>query len=67
MSSLYTVDSKTVDESEFKDKITDAGYYTITPEKRTWLHIGGNRQIIMAKELPGKDGKNHTFRIAIDT
>lgn len=64
---LYTIDSITVDDKEFKERITDAGYYNLPQEKRTWVHIGAERQIIMAKKLLGKDGQKHTFRIAIDT
>ena len=64
---LYTIDSVSVDDNEFKNKITDAGYYKLPPEKRTWVHIAAERQIIMAKELLDNDGQKHTFRIAIDT
>lgn len=64
---LYTIDSITVDDKEFKERITDAGYYNLPQDKRTWVHIAATRQIIMAKKLLGKDGQKHTFRIAIDT
>lgn len=67
MAILYTIDSITVDDKEFKERITDAGYYALPPEKRTWTHISATRQIIMAKTLHGNDGRLHTFRIAIDT
>jgi hypothetical protein len=67
MSILYTVDSKTVDEAEFKERIIDTGYYDLPQGERTWTHISAVRQIIMVKTLHGNDGKLHTFRIAIDT
>lgn len=67
MAILYTVDSKTVDESEFTEQIGDTGYYELPPGERTWTHISAVRQIIMAKTLHGNDGNLHTFRIAIDT
>lgn len=67
MSILYTVDSRTVDEAEFKDRISDTGYYDFPQGERTWTHIPATRQIIMAKTLHGNDGRLHTFRIAIDT
>ena len=64
---LYTIDSITVDDKEFKERIADAGYYNLPQDKRTRVHIGAERQIIMAKTLHGNDGRLHTFRIAIDT
>ena len=67
MGILYTVDSRTVDETEFKDRIGNTGYYDLPQGERTWTHISAVRQIIMAKTLHGNDGKLHTFRIAIDT
>lgn len=67
MSILYTVDSKSVDKDEFRSRITETGYEELPQEKRTWVHISGNRQLIMAKTLRGDDGKLHTFRMAIDT
>ena len=66
MSILYTIDSRTVDEAEFKDRIGDTGYYDLPQGERTWTHISATRQIIMVKSLNGKDGEVHTFRIAID-
>ena len=67
MSILYTVDSRTVDEAEFKNRIGDTGYYELPQGERTWTHIAAIRQIIMVKTLHGNDGNLHTFRIAIDT
>lgn len=67
MSILYTVDSRTVDEAEFDERISDTGYYDLLQGERTWTHIPAVRQIIMAKTMHGNDGKMHTFRIAIDT
>ena len=67
MSILYTVDSRTVDEDEFKERIGDTGYYELPQGERTWTHIPAYLQIIMVKTLHGNDGKLHTFRIAIDT
>ena len=67
MSILYTVDSRTVDEDEFKDRIGDTGYYELPQGEKTWTHISAVRQIIMAKTLHSNDGKLHTFCIAIDT
>ena len=67
MAILYTVDSRTVDEAEFKERISDTGYYDLPQGERTWTHISSVRQIIMAKTLHGNDGNLHTFRIAIDT
>jgi hypothetical protein len=67
MSILYTVDSKTVDEAEFKDRISDTGYLELPQGERTWTHISATRQIIMAKTMHGNDGNLHTFRVAIDT
>jgi hypothetical protein len=67
MSILYTVDSRTVDEAEFKERISDTGYYELPQGERTWTHIPAARQIIMAKTLHGNDGNLHTFRMAIDT
>ena len=67
MSILYTIDSRTVDEAEFKDRIGNTGYYDLPHGERTWTHISATRQIIMAKTLNDNDGKLHTFRIAIDT
>ena len=67
MSILYTVDSRTVDEAEFRERIGDTGYYDLPKGERTWTHISSTRQIIMAKTLHGNDGNLHTFRIAIDT
>lgn len=64
---LYTIDSITVDDKEFKERISDTGYYDLPQGERTWTHIAATRQIIMAKKLLGKDGQKHTFRIAIDT
>jgi hypothetical protein len=32
---LYTIDSITVDDKEFKEMITDAGYYNLPQDKRT--------------------------------
>ena len=66
MSILYTIDSRTVDEAEFKDRIGDTGYYDLPQGERTWTHISATRQIIMVKSLNGKDGEVHTYRIAID-
>ena len=67
MAILYTVDSITVDKDEFELQITGTGYFCLPQEERTWVHIAGERQIIMAKTLRGDDGNLHTFRIAIDT
>ena len=67
MSILYTVDSRMVDEAEFKERIGDTGYYDLPQGERTWTHISAVRQIIMVKTLHGNDGNLHTFRIAIDT
>lgn len=67
MSILYTVDSRTVDETEFKDRIGDTDYYELPQGERTWMHISATHQIIMAKTLHGNDGNLHTFRISIDT
>ena len=67
MSILYTVDSRTVDEDEFKERIGNTGYYDLSQGERTWTHISAVHQIIMAKTLHGNDGRMHTFRIAIDT
>lgn len=67
MAILYTVDSRTVDEAEFKTRISDTGYYDLPQGERTWTHIPAVRQIIMVKTLHGNDGNLHTFRIAIDT
>lgn len=67
MGILYTVDSKAVNETEFKDHITETGYFELPQGERTWTHIAATRQIIMAKTLHGNDGRLHTFRIAIDT
>ena len=67
MAILYTVDSRTVDEAEFKDRISDTGYYDLPQGERTWTHISATRQIIMVKTLHGNDGNLHTFRISIDT
>lgn len=67
MSILYTVDSRTVDEDEFKERIGKTGYYDLPQGERTWTHISATRQIILAKTLNDNDGKLHTFRIAIDT
>lgn len=67
MSILYTVDSKSVDEGEFRTRISDTGYFELPEGERTWTHISAARQIIMAKTMHGNDGKLHTFRIAIDT
>lgn len=67
MSILYTVDSITVNEAEFKERISDTGYYELPQGERTWTHIAATHQIIMAKTLHGNDGHLHTFRIAIDT
>ena len=67
MAILYTVDSITVDEVEFKERISDTGYYDLPQGERTWTHISSVRQIIMAKTLHGNDGNLHTFCIAIDT
>lgn len=64
---LYTIDSITVDDKEFKERISDTGYYDLPQCERTWTHIAAMRQIIMAKTLHGNDGRLHTFRIAIDT
>lgn len=67
MAILYTIDSISVDEQEFKDRIGDTGYYELPQGERTWTHISAVHQIIMAKTLHGNDGRPHTFRIAIDT
>ena len=67
MAILYTIDSISVDEDEFKERISDTGYYELPQGKRTWTHISATRQIIMVKTLHGNDGNLHTFRIAIDT
>ena len=67
MGILYTVDSMTVNEAEFKSRISETGYFELPQGERTWTHISATRQIIMAKTLHGNDGKLHTFRIAIDT
>ena len=67
MAILYTIDSKTVDEDEFKARISDTGYYDLPQGERTWTHIPAYLQIIMVKTLHGNDGNLHTFRIAIDT
>ena len=64
---LYTIDSITVDDKEFKERISDTGYYDLPQGERTWTHIAATRQIIMAKTLHSNDGRLHTFRIAIDT
>lgn len=64
---LYTIDSITVDDKEFNERISDTGYYDLPQGERTWTHIAATRQIIMAKTLHGNDGRLHTFRIAIDT
>lgn len=64
---LYTIDSITVDDKEFKERISDTGYYDLPQGERTWTHIAATRQIIMAKTPHGNDGRLHTFRIAIDT
>lgn len=64
---LYTIDSITVDDKEFKERISDTGYYDLPQGERTWTHIAATRQIIIAKTLHGNDGRLHTFRIAIDT
>ena len=66
MAILYTIDSMTVDEAEFKDRIGDTGYYDLPQGERTWTHIADVRQIIMTKTLHGNDGHLHTFRISID-
>ena len=67
MAILYTVDSISVSADEFKDRISETGYFDLPQGERTWTHIPAVRQIIMAKTLHGNDGKLHTFRIAIDT
>lgn len=67
MAILYTIDSRTVDEAEFKKRIGDTGYYELPQGERTWTHISAVRQIIMVKTLHSNDGNLHTFRIAIDT
>ena len=67
MSILYTVDSITVNEAEFKERISDTGYYDLPQGERTWTHIPAAHQIIMAKTMHGNDGNLHTFRVAIDT
>ena len=67
MAILYTIDSLTVDKAEFKERISDTGYYDLPQGERTWTNISAVRQIIMAKMLHGNDGNLHTFRIAIDT
>ena len=67
MAILYTIDSRTVDEAEFKERIGDTGYYDFPQGERTWTHISAVHQIIMVKTLHGNDGNLHTFRIAIDT
>ena len=67
MAILYTIDSRTVDEAEFKERIGDTGYYDLPQGERTWTHIPAVHQIIMAKTLHDKGGRLHTFRIAIDT
>lgn len=67
MAILYTVDSLTVNADEFRSRINETGYFELPQEEKTWTHISAVHQIIMAKELLGKDGQKHTFRIAIDT
>lgn len=67
MGILYTVDSKAINETEFKERITETGYFELPQGERTWTHIAATRQIIMAKTLHSNDGNLHTFRIAIDT
>lgn len=67
MSILYTIDSITVNKTEFKERITETGYFELPHGERTWTHIAATRQIIMAKTLHSNDGNLHTFRIAIDT
>ena len=67
MAILYTVDSISVSADEFKDRISETGYFDLPQGERTWTHISATRQIIMAKTLHGNDGNLHTFRIAIDT
>lgn len=66
MAILYTVDSKTVDEVEFTERIGDTGYYDLPQGERTWTHIPAASQIIMVKTLHGNDGSLHTFRFAIE-
>lgn len=63
---LYTIDSVTVSADEFKERISDTGYYDLPQGERTWTHIPAYLQIIMVKTLHGNDGNLHTFRIAID-
>ena len=67
MSILYTVDSISVSADEFKDRISETGYFNLPHGERTWTHIGAERQIIIMKTLHGNDGNLHTFRVAIDT
>jgi hypothetical protein len=67
MSILYTVDTISVSADDFKERISETGYFNLPKEERSWIHIGADKQIIMAKSLNGSDGKLHTFRIAIDT
>ena len=67
MAILYTIDSISVSADEFKDRISDTGYFNLPQGERTWTHIPSVRQIIMAKTLHGNDGNLHTFRVAIDT
>lgn len=39
MAILYTIDSMTVDEAEFKERIGNTGYYDLPQGERTWTHI----------------------------
>ena len=64
---MYTIDSKTVELDDFRSRIGGLGYFDLPQEKRTWVHIRGERQIIMVKKLKDCDGIPHTFRITIDT
>lgn len=67
MGIMYTVDSVTVDRDEFRSRIGETGYFELPQEERTWVHIGRDHQIIIAKTMHGSDGKMHTFRVSIDT
>lgn len=55
MAILYTVDSRTVDEAEFKERISDTGYYDLPQGERTRKWIKELRSLPHAKHSDDDD------------
>lgn len=62
MTTLYTIDSESVTESEFYRRLKEL--YGTEPEESVWDTFGDSYQTFKVATLSGRDSAKHMFRIS---